>query len=64
MYRNEEGVGEAIRASGPDGAEVFVASKLSNDPLSEEDMAATTALDRGEDGRTGAYPDTFAYVPR
>jgi 2,5-diketo-D-gluconate reductase A len=30
MYRNEKGVGEAIRASGLDRAEVFVTSKLSN----------------------------------
>jgi 2,5-diketo-D-gluconate reductase A len=30
MYRNERGVGEAIRASGLDRAEVFITSKLSN----------------------------------
>jgi 2,5-diketo-D-gluconate reductase A len=30
MYRNEAGVGEAIRASGCDRSEVFVTSKLSN----------------------------------
>jgi len=30
MYRNEEGVGEAIRASGIDRSDVFVTSKLSN----------------------------------
>jgi 2,5-diketo-D-gluconate reductase A len=30
MYRNEKGVGEAVRASGLDRAEVFVTSKLSN----------------------------------
>ena len=28
------------------------------------DMDAITALDRGEDGRTGPHPDTFAYIPR
>jgi 2,5-diketo-D-gluconate reductase A len=29
----------------------------------DDDMAAITALDRGEAGRTGAHPDTFDYVP-
>ena len=32
--------------------------------LFEEDMAAISALDRGEEGRTGPHPDVFAYVPR
>ena len=32
--------------------------------LSEDDMAAISALDRGEEGRTGPHPDVFAYVPR
>jgi 2,5-diketo-D-gluconate reductase A len=32
--------------------------------LSEEDMAAISALDRGEQGRTGPHPDVFAYIPR
>jgi 2,5-diketo-D-gluconate reductase A len=32
--------------------------------LTDEDMAAITALDRGEEGRTGAHPDAFAYLPR
>ena len=31
--------------------------------LGSEDMGAITALDRGEKGRTGPHPDTFAYVP-
>ena len=31
--------------------------------LGSEDMDAITALDRGEEGRTGPNPDTFAYVP-
>jgi len=31
--------------------------------LGSEDMDAITALDRGEDGRTGPHPDTFDYVP-
>jgi len=32
--------------------------------LSEDDMAAISALNRGEEGRTGPHPDVFAYVPR
>ena len=32
--------------------------------LEPEDMAAISALDRGEEGRTGPHPDIFAYVPR
>ena len=32
--------------------------------LEPEDMAAISALDRGEEGRTGPNPDVFAYVPR
>ena len=31
--------------------------------LSEEDMAAITGLDRGEEGRLGPNPDTFDYIP-
>jgi 2,5-diketo-D-gluconate reductase A len=31
--------------------------------LSDDDMAALTALDKGEKGRTGPNPDTFAYIP-
>ena len=31
--------------------------------LESGDMEAITALDRGEDGRTGPHPDTFDYVP-
>jgi 2,5-diketo-D-gluconate reductase A len=31
--------------------------------LGSEDMEGISALDRGEQGRTGAHPDTFAYVP-
>jgi 2,5-diketo-D-gluconate reductase A len=31
--------------------------------LDEDDMDAITALDRGDDGRTGPHPDRFAYVP-
>ena len=32
--------------------------------LSDDEMRAVTALDRGEAGRTGPHPDTFDYVPR
>jgi 2,5-diketo-D-gluconate reductase A len=32
--------------------------------LSDSDVAALTALDKGEPGRTGPNPDTFAYTPR
>jgi 2,5-diketo-D-gluconate reductase A len=32
--------------------------------LEPEDMEAISALDKGEDGRTGPNPDTFAHVPR
>ena len=31
--------------------------------LDPADVEAIAALDRGEDGRTGPHPDTFAYVP-
>ncbi len=31
--------------------------------LGYDDMGEITALDRGEEGRTGPNPDTFAYVP-
>jgi 2,5-diketo-D-gluconate reductase A len=31
--------------------------------LGSEDMDAISALDRGEEGRTGPHPDTFAHVP-
>ncbi|MDP9424863.1 MAG: aldo/keto reductase [Actinomycetota bacterium] len=31
--------------------------------LGTDEMGAITALDRGEDGRIGPNPDTFAYVP-
>jgi 2,5-diketo-D-gluconate reductase A len=32
--------------------------------LEPEDIAAISALDKGEQGRTGPNPDVFAYVPR
>jgi 2,5-diketo-D-gluconate reductase A len=31
--------------------------------LSVDEVAAITALDRGEEGRTGPNPDTFDYIP-
>jgi len=31
--------------------------------LTADEVSAITALDRGEDGRTGPNPDTFDYVP-
>jgi 2,5-diketo-D-gluconate reductase A len=31
--------------------------------LEQSDMDEISALDRGEDGRTGPNPDTFAYIP-
>jgi 2,5-diketo-D-gluconate reductase A len=31
--------------------------------LETEDITRITALDRGEAGRTGPDPDTFAYIP-
>lgn len=31
--------------------------------LEPADVDAISALDRGDDGRTGPHPDTFAYVP-
>ena len=32
--------------------------------LSADDMAAITALDRGDDGRQGANPNTMDWVPK
>ena len=31
--------------------------------LTPDEVAAITALDRGEDGRTGPNPDTFDWIP-
>ena len=31
--------------------------------LGSEDMEAISALDRGEEGRTGPHPDKFDHVP-
>ena len=32
--------------------------------LTDDDMTAISALDKGEEGRTGAHPDKFAHIPR
>ena len=31
--------------------------------LEDADIEAIAALDKGEDGRTGPHPDTFAHIP-
>jgi 2,5-diketo-D-gluconate reductase A len=31
--------------------------------LEDRDIEALAALDKGEDGRTGPHPDTFAHIP-
>ena len=31
--------------------------------LTDADLTAITALDKGEDGRTGPNPDNFDYIP-
>jgi 2,5-diketo-D-gluconate reductase A len=38
--------------------------KLFDFELTDDDMTAITALDKGEKGRTGPHPDRFAHVPR
>jgi 2,5-diketo-D-gluconate reductase A len=32
--------------------------------LTDDDLTAISALDKGEEGRTGAHPDKFAHIPR
>jgi 2,5-diketo-D-gluconate reductase A len=57
MYRNERGVGEAVRASGLDRAEVFITSKLNNGYHRPEDARGafeTTLSELGFD-----YVDLF-----
>jgi 2,5-diketo-D-gluconate reductase A len=57
MYRNERGVGEAVRASGLDRAEVFITSKLNNGYHRPEDARRafeTTLSELGFD-----YVDLF-----
>ena len=43
MYRNEAGVGEAVRASGIDRSEIFVTSKLNNGAHAYDDALAAFA---------------------
>jgi 2,5-diketo-D-gluconate reductase A len=56
-YGNEKGVGEAVRASGLDRAEVFVTSKLSNDAHAPDD--ARRAFDRTLEELGFDYVDLF-----
>jgi 2,5-diketo-D-gluconate reductase A len=57
MYRNEKGVGEAVRAAGLDRAEVFVTSKLSNG--AHEPDAARRAFDGTLEALGFDYVDLF-----
>jgi 2,5-diketo-D-gluconate reductase A len=57
MYGNEEGVGEAIRASGIDRSEVFVTSKLNNS--FHEPDAARRAFDETLQALGFDYVDLF-----
>jgi 2,5-diketo-D-gluconate reductase A len=57
MYGNEQGVGDALRASGLDRADVFITSKLNNgfhEPAVARDAFAKTLTDLGSD-----YVDLF-----
>jgi 2,5-diketo-D-gluconate reductase A len=57
MYGNEKGVGEAVRASGLDRAEVFITSKLNNgfhEPETARKAFAQTLAELGSD-----YVDLF-----
>jgi 2,5-diketo-D-gluconate reductase A len=57
MYRNERGVGEAIRSSGLDRSEVFITSKLQNGCHRPEDARKAFAQTLSELGF--AYVDLF-----
>jgi 2,5-diketo-D-gluconate reductase A len=57
MYRNEKGVGEAVRASGLDRSEVFVTSKLNNGFHAHDD--ALKAFDESLDVLGFDYLDLF-----
>jgi 2,5-diketo-D-gluconate reductase A len=57
MYRNERGVGEAVRESGLDRADVYVTSKLSN--ASHEPDEARRAFDGTLDELGFDYVDLF-----
>jgi 2,5-diketo-D-gluconate reductase A len=57
MYGNEQGVGDAVRASGLDRADVFITSKLNNgfhEPDAAREAFARTLIDLGSD-----YVDLF-----
>ncbi|MFJ8825953.1 aldo/keto reductase [Streptomyces sp. NPDC102467] len=57
MYGNEKEVGEAVRASGIDRADIFVTSKLNNDAHAHDD--ALKAFDRTMDEVGLDYLDLF-----
>lgn len=57
MYRNERGVGEAVRASGLDREEVFVTSKLNNSQHLPDD--ARSSFDRTLEKLGFDYVDLF-----
>jgi 2,5-diketo-D-gluconate reductase A len=58
-YHNEKGVGKAIASSGLPREEIFVTTKLwKSFELSDQDVAAITALDTGR--RDRCRPATFA----
>jgi 2,5-diketo-D-gluconate reductase A len=57
MYRNEKGVGEAVRASGLDRGEVFITSKLSNAAHRPDD--ARRAFDNTLEALGLDYVDLF-----
>lgn len=57
MYRNEKQVGEAVRDSGLNRADIFVTSKLNNDAHAYDD--ALRAFDRTMDALDIDYVDLF-----
>jgi 2,5-diketo-D-gluconate reductase A len=57
MYRNEQGVGDAVRASGLDRADVFITSKLDNGFHRPDD--ARRAFDRTLSALGSDYVDLF-----
>jgi 2,5-diketo-D-gluconate reductase A len=57
MYRNEQGVGDAVRASGLDRADVFITSKLGNGFHRPDD--ARRAFDRTLSALGSDYVDLF-----